>query len=119
MSDEPNRKISYAEASKCVRNKGNYYSTMQKNEYHMPSKHSSICSLSFMRAARKGIVYIPKRFEVQFHLQCFNPPPRQILLQKLLPALEKELRVRVKPNIPRQRAISGLIVALKKRDANV
>ena len=71
-----------------VRNRPGYYVAMQKLLYHLPSKHSNITTLGFMRAVRKGQVYCPKKTEINPAKQCFNPPPRATLLGKLLPALE-------------------------------
>ena len=58
-------KVTYDEVGKVVRNFGGYYVAMGKLGYEMPSKHSEICSLKWMRAIRKGYVYCPKRAQVQ------------------------------------------------------
>ena len=47
-------KITYAEAGKLVRNRPGFYDAMLANNYHLPSKHSNLCTLKFMRAIRKG-----------------------------------------------------------------
>ena len=64
MTDSRN-KIPFDEVGKVVRNFNQYYVAMDKLGYSMPSKHSEICSLKWMRSIRKGYVYCPKRTEVQ------------------------------------------------------
>ena len=87
------RQISYAEASSKVRNKETYYATFLQNHWHAPSKSSCICTLNFMRSARKGLVYCPKLNEVNANKKCFNPPPKKILCNdKLIPALKSYVR---------------------------
>ena len=62
---EANNKISYSELGKNVRNHSTYYDALRANLYHPPSKHSAVCTLSFMRAVRKGTVYCPKRADLK------------------------------------------------------
>ena len=119
MVEANGNKVPYAEVGKSVRNHSTYYDALRANLYHPPSKSSAVCTMAFMRAVRKGTVYCPKRAELQVQHQCFNPPPRDILLRdKLLPALQSFITSRPRPKKERILAIKGLVVALEKREAN-
>ena len=50
--------------------------------------------------------------------QCYNPPPKSQLLDKLIPALLSHITGQNAPSMERIVAIKGLIVALKKRESD-
>ena len=77
------KKISYEDAAELVRNKGGFYDTMLRNGWYMPSKHSELCSLKWMRKVKKFKIYSPKRVDLNLSKQCWNPPPLRDLLDKL------------------------------------
>ena len=77
---ESKKKFSYEEAGEVVRNKPGFHNLMLRNGWHVPSIHSEICSLKWMRAVRKQKIYCPRRSERNGEKHCWSPPPLKDLL---------------------------------------
>ena len=76
-------KVSYAVASKYIRQKPQYYEAMGRQGWYMPSLHSALCTLSFMQNVRNGTIYCPKSSDASKSKKCFSIPPKVILMKKL------------------------------------
>ena len=80
---EPRKKISYEEAGEVVRNKPGFHNLMLRNGWHVPSIHSELCSLKWMKSVRKLKIYCPRRTDRNVEKFCWSPPPLKDLLNKL------------------------------------
>ena len=78
--------LSYDEANMFIRNKPQMHTALGRDGWELPTLNSSLCTLDFMRAVRKRLVYCPKRDEMTIQKKCFSIPPKPVLLQTFIDA---------------------------------
>ena len=100
-----------------VRNKPGFHSLMLRNGWHVPSIHSEICSLKWMKAVRKLKIYCPRRSDRNNEKHCWSPPPLKVLLHKLETALKVSLAT-ARPDAAKAKQISRFIRSFNKHPPN-
>ena len=78
--------ISRQQAASVVTDRLTYYDGMIRNGWLLPAPKQSICTLDFMQRVRKGEIYCPRVDEVKVPPVCITPPPKEILISKIMDA---------------------------------
>ena len=90
---------------------------MMRDGWHLPSKHSAVCTSDWMLAVRNLQVFCPSKKENFTIKKSFAPPPREVLMKKLEQAV---VELEATGNIPEEEVpkIHRLIGTLRLRTAN-
>lgn len=72
-------KLSVDEASMFVASVGSYYEAMTRNRWYLPSRKSSIVTVKYLDAVRKGNLWCPKYSDIKT-LPCPTPPKKEKLI---------------------------------------
>ena len=77
------QQLSYADASRYIRNRPGKAEAMGRDGWVLPSVHSAICTLDFLEKVRNKVVYCPKEEDVVAFKKCYSRPTRAVLLKYL------------------------------------
>lgn len=83
--------IAASEVAFRIRDRKTFYLSM-KRKYALPSVHSALATLEWMWGLRFGIYYCPLRSDQNYAKQCFYPPPKADLIEKLEPVQRRFIR---------------------------
>ena len=75
--------ISASDAALFIRNREGFYESLEYFGYHLPSLHSSLCTLEWMWYVKAGTYYCPKENALNHEKKCFRPPPIEDMIAKL------------------------------------
>ena len=109
--------ISYDEANKYIRNKPGFVEALGRDGYIMPSIHSALCTLDFLNAVRKKLVYCPRRDEIPVVKKCYSRPPKAMLLEVFIEGCGAKFE-RGEMDDGLKKRLENLITMLKSKDAD-
>ena len=78
--------LSRGQVATMVRDKETYYNGMLRNGWLLPAPKQSLVTLEFMERVRLGQVFCPRVGQVRAPPPCVTPPPKRILLDKIIKA---------------------------------
>ena len=78
--------LSRQQVSAVIRDRDTFYEGMLRNGWLLPAKKQSICTLDFMTRVRKGEIFCPHVNLVKCPPVCVTPPPKEILIDKIMNA---------------------------------
>ena len=107
------QKVSYNDASKVIRTAAQYYTSMGRNGWELPSASSALVNLDFLYAIRDGKVYCLRTEHCTNLKKCFSLPPKSVLQEKLEAFAET-----VPQNTDHLRTVKRLLTTMKKKPAD-
>ena len=69
--------------------KAELYGACQNEGFVLPKLTSTACRVQYLVSVRSGNEYCPQKDEVQYNLNCENPPKKVIMLQIIFEELER------------------------------
>ena len=118
MVESLNPQVTYSELSMFVRSKVQLHAALGRSNYRLPNVNSAICCMAFLMQVREKTVWCPMAGDITSMRVCFSPPPKTVLLEKLIEAVTAKHQAgeiskdQVKP-------IENLLTLMKQKSANV
>ena len=81
--------LSREQVANVIRDRDTYYDGMLRNGWVLPAKKQSICTLDFMQRVRAHEIYCPRVEHIKQPAVCLTPPPKHILIEKIMNAAGK------------------------------
>ena len=80
---EATNMISAAQSAFFIRNRKQFYQSLESTGYRLPSLRAGMVTLEWMWGVKSKAIYCPKEDEVNRHKRCYSPPPIRDLVAKL------------------------------------
>ena len=117
--DQPDHStVSFEEMSKYIRCREHLHESMLRENYVLPTVSSACVTLDWLTKVRSKVIYCPMRNTDTNFKQCYSPPPRKILQEKLVEGVRMRFHNgELKDDLVDP--IKRLIMSLSKKPANV
>ena len=88
QQERPPEKLPVEIVALSVAMKKNYYDACLRNGFFMPHINCSLCTMDYMQKIKDKVYWTPKVEVLKFR-NCPRPPTKEVILNYLLPAAER------------------------------